>query len=189
MRIILASKSPRRKLLLKKIIDSFDIIVPETQENFDSALLPEQNVIAVAERKAEAVFSTNPDALVIAADTTVFMPDAGYFGKPSDEKQAEIYLRILSGRQHNVYTGVCILSQEKKLCFSDKADVLMKKLSDTEIEDYIKKFKPLDKAGAYGYQDGICSSVKGYESTVIGLPVEILREKLRLFQELKGVIK
>lgn len=184
MRIILASKSPRRKKLLASVFPQFDIIIPDINEDFDNSISPYQNVMNVAEKKADVVYAENTDAIVIAADTTVYMSGIGYFNKPENKAVAKKYLMQLTGETHIVYTGVCMIFKGKKLLFYDKSLVTLKLMSEDEIEKYIEDYNPLDKAGAYGFQDGVCACVSGYESTVIGLPVELLKEKIKLFKEL-----
>lgn len=174
-KITLASKSPRRRELLKEIFTSFDVIAPEVDENI-SASTPEEKTIAIAERKATAV---KVGGIVISADTVVYL-DGVYFGKPKDKEDAVAILSTLSGKTHQVYTGVCVLYGDIKATFAVKTDVEFKDLSLEDIERYISDYSPLDKAGAYGIQDNYCvKEIHGSLSNVIGLPMERLKDVLK----------
>lgn len=171
----MASKSPRRKELLKEIFPTFDVISPDVDENV-AATAPEDKTIAIAERKAYAI---NRKGTIIAADTVVYL-DGVYYGKPKDHDDAVKILSTLSGRAHEVYTGVCIRFEDIKATFAVKTEVEFKELSDEEIEFYINNYSPLDKAGSYGIQDNYCvKQINGSLSNVIGLPVEKLTEVLK----------
>lgn len=185
MGIILASKSPRRQLLLKEIFEDFKVVTSDASEVF---LLetPEANVMNVSRNKAEAI-ERNYDDLVIGSDTTVYM-NGKYYGKPENQADAKRMLRELSGNEHIVYTGVCVIYKDTINCFCDIAYVNIYKLSDEFIDRYILSGSPMDKAGAYGIQDGgIVESYRGDKSTIMGLPLKMLKVKLRdIMEDLHG---
>lgn len=177
MRIILASASPRRQQLLRNIVKDFVTVT----SNADESLVmntPEDNVMNIAKNKALSVARAKDD-LVIGSDTTVYM-DGAYYNKPADEEDARRMLRELSGRVHTVYTGVCIVYKDMVRCFYDKTAVKFNELDDKFIEEYVASGSPMDKAGAYGIQDGnIIESYEGDYTAIMGLPVKKLRTALR----------
>lgn len=171
--LILASSSPRRKELLENLHLSFTISSSEVDESFDPALSPEGVVMELAERKARAVFNGNPDAFVIGSDTIV-VADGQILGKPADEAEAIRTLKRLSGRQHEVFTGVSILSPTSSTRFYEKTEVWFWELTDDEIKAYVQSGEPLDKAGAYGIQQlgsMLVKKINGDYFAVVGLPV------------------
>lgn len=176
--IILASASPRRKELLKEVFPSFKISAqdaPEAKNGRFPSRLTMKNALA----KARCVKDEN--ALIIAADTVVYM-DGKYYFKPSDEADACRMLKELSGRTHFVYTGVAIKMGGECRTFYDKSAVKIKKLSDDEIKSYVSTGSPLDKAGAYGVQDGlVVERFSGSFSNIMGLPVEKLKYETEKF--------
>ncbi|SDB21741.1 Maf family protein [Eubacterium oxidoreducens] len=185
MRIILASGSPRRRELLGEIGVEFEVRKAVGEEK-TSATSPKEMVKELAEQKAQEVRRTiqDEDALIIAADTVVAM-DHQVLGKPKDEMQARKMMEMLSGRTHQVYTGVVCLYQEQRVCFAEKTEVSLYKMTKDEIEEYIKTSSPYDKAGGYGIQESfgmkyICG-IQGDYYNVVGLPVA------RLYQELKTI--
>lgn len=187
MRVILASGSPRRKELLKKIYDNFEVIVSDTDENISESN-PEKIVEQLAARKAKAVFDEvdqSEDALVIGADTIVYY-DGEVLGKPEDEEDAKAMLSMLSERVHQVYTGVALYirrnGENKTTVFSDKTDVAFYYIDRYDIDKYILSGSPLDKAGSYGIQDEFAKHVKGIDgdyNNVVGLPVSKLYQTLK----------
>jgi septum formation protein len=181
--LILASSSPRRKELLETLHLSFVISSSEVDESFNPGTPPEKVVMELAERKARAVFNKNPESFVIGADTIV-VANHEILGKPTDEAEAISMLKILSGTQHEVYTGVSIMSPDKKTCFYEKTEVWFWELTDDEIRSYVKSGEPLDKAGAYGIQQlgsMLVKKIHGDYFAVVGLPVA------RTVRELKKV--
>ncbi|WP_040207789.1 Maf family protein [Neobacillus jeddahensis] len=181
--LILASSSPRRKELLENLHLSFAISSSEVDESFDPSLSPEDVVMELAERKARAVFKENQDAFVIGSDTIV-VADGQILGKPADEAEAIRMLTRLSGRQHEVFTGVAILSPTKSTRFYEKTEVWFWELTDEEIKAYVQSGEPLDKAGAYGIQQlgsMLVKKINGDYFAVVGLPVA------RTIRELKKV--
>ena len=187
MRIILASQSPRRKELLEQIgIKKFDILVPEVEETYDPALPPEGIVSAISRRKAEAaraLAGDDPPALVIAADTMVFL-DGLRLGKPRDQVDAYTMLSVLSGRKHRVCTGVTLCRGERMETRAETTAVTFRSLTQDEIWGYIRSGEPLDKAGAYGAQGKAAlfvSRIEGDYFNVMGLPLYLLGKMLEDF--------
>lgn len=185
-KLILASKSPRRSFLLKQAGFEFEVNAVDIDEDNYPRDLPVAEVAAyLAREKAQAAkhFITN-DEIIIASDSVVIL-DNEIFGKPSDYNDALRILRALSGRMHLVITGVCLLSTEKEEVFSEVAKVYMEELSDEEIDYYIHTYQPYDKAGAYAIQEwiGLCkvSKIEGTTSNIMGLPIHLVYQKLRLF--------
>lgn len=180
MKIILASASPRRKELLKKLVPEFDIQPASGEECADLTLPPEEIVRTLAEHKAEEVFALHPEALVLGADTIVWF-GGKLLGKPKDAQDAKDTLRALSGRRHSVFTGWCILGQGVRRSGACRSDVLFHELSESFIDEYVAGGSPLDKAGSYGIQDDerLVARYEGSYDNIIGLPTEELRTQLR----------
>ena len=174
-KIILASQSPRRKQLLEWAEVPFEIIVKETDESYPDNLSVEEIAIHIAKNKALAVKqSTNISIPILAADTIVVLNNR-VIGKPKDRQDAIDILRDLAGQKHLVITGVVILHNNKEIVFADKTEVKFHELSKAQIEFYIDKYKPYDKAGAYAIQEWIgvigIESINGDFYNVMGLPV------------------
>ena len=172
--VVLASGSPRRKELLRTLVPEFEVLVSEVDE--ESLTLPDPIATAerLAEAKARAVALLRPDALVIGADTVVFLGE-DQFAKPRDAEDARRMLRALSGRTHAVATGVSLVSPEGVRTFHDRTEVTFRELTDAEIDAYVATGEPMDKAGAYAIQSlgsAFVAGRKGSESNVIGLPLE-----------------
>lgn len=181
---MLASASPRRKELLAELIPEFEIIPSMADENVKkrfSAML----VLTLAQRKASevALRPENEGKIVIGSDTVVsFWGKA--LGKPKDEEDAFRMLKALSGKKHAVYTGVCLAYQKegkyRYIAKTEKTLVYFNKLSNEWIKEYIAGGSPMDKAGAYGIQDGgLVKKIKGSYTNVVGLPVELLEKMLK----------
>lgn len=181
--IILGSQSPRRSQLLSELGLKFEVVVRETDEVVDELLKPIAVVKAIATKKAEAFLNDFEGAVIITADTIVVTSDQKILGKPKSKAEAFHVLKMLSGDIHEVITAVCILEDEKLITFSESTEVEFYPLSDDEINFYIEKYEPLDKAGSYGIQEWIgrigIKSIKGEYTNVVGLPTA------RLYQELK----
>ncbi|MCX8494587.1 MAG: Maf family protein [Akkermansiaceae bacterium] len=181
MQIILASSSPRRRELLERAGLVFDVIASPAEEIHDPAIKPEILCETNAVLKAAAIAETRPDATVIGSDTLVFIDDIP-LGKPKGLDEARSMLRRLSGRTHQVCTGVCIIRPGgEKWVFHDITEVTFRTLDDTAIDDYFALVNPLDKAGAYGIQehgDRIVSGISGSFENVMGLPVSKVMEAL-----------
>ena len=178
MTILLASSSPRRKELMKLLNLPFKVISKHVDERINSSLSPAENVKHLAMQKALAVAKDYPEALVIGCDTVVVMGDQ-IIGKPKDEKNAKDILCMLSGKTHDVYTGVAVIALNEAInnCFYEKTSVDMDDVTLEEIAEYLATGEPMDKAGAYGIQ-GIgaryISGIKGDYYNVVGLPVHRL---------------
>ncbi len=187
--IVLASGSPRRRELLAMLFDEFEVIVSDCEETVTSQD-PEKVTEELALQKAEAVAGSMPlradPVLVIGADTVVSI-DGKILGKPADQKQAAGMLRMLSGKCHNVSTGVALVGVEDGRqtwvkSFSETTEVRVAELTEEEINSYVNTNEPYDKAGAYGIQGKFGKHIQGIEgdyNNVVGLPVH------RLYQELK----
>lgn len=183
MQIILASASPRRRELLETIAPKFAIVPSAFEER--GACGAEDTALAFARGKAEEVFSKHPDALVLGADTVVAL-DGEVLGKPRDEAEAYKMLRALSGRSHDVYTGVCLIKKGARREGVAKTKVTFFPLTDELIVQYIASGSPFDKAGAYGIQDGgLVKSYEGSYTNVVGLPVETVKTFLRELGEIE----
>ena len=183
--IILGSASPRRKQLLANL--GIDFTIKTTQKKESYPLNLDENEIAefLAQQKANFISNNlKNNFLLITADTIVVYNNR-ILHKPKDEKDALNILTKLSAQKHKVITGVCIKTQEKEVVFSTETEVHFNKLSETEIEYYINKFKPFDKAGSYGIQEWIgyiaIAKIEGSYNNVVGLPTADLYQKLKLF--------
>lgn len=183
MRVILASASPRRKELLERIGVKFDII-PATGEEVITKKIPEEVVMELAKQKAEEIAKVaEEDALIIGADTVVVC-DGKILGKPKDEEDAFQMLTMLSGREHEVYTGVAMIDNREKSIenFFERTRVIMYPITEKEIREYIAGGEPMDKAGAYAIQGTgakFIQKIEGDYHNVVGLPVG------RIYQEIK----
>jgi septum formation protein len=180
-KIVLASQSPRRVELLKEISAQFEVAPSSIEEVLDPGLRPEENAQNLARAKAESIASNFPDCWVIGADTLVTL-DHEIFGKPEDEEDAKRILKKLSGREHLVVTGICVVGPEKSLNKAVVSQVKIKPLTDQEIEDYIATGEPMDKAGAYAIQgegNFMVRSFTGSKNNIIGLPLDELKILLK----------
>lgn len=180
--LILASASPRRVQLLREMGFDFRVVISNAAESQPSHLSPGESARLNAHRKAVAVARKNPEALVIGADTVVCLENQ-IFGKPADMDHAKSMLAALEGKTHQVITGVCLVqwARRKITLFAESTEVVFRKLSPEQIDDYLARIHPLDKAGAYAIQehgDTIVSRISGSFSNVVGLPVEHLQVEL-----------
>jgi septum formation protein len=179
--IILASQSPRRKQLLEWAEVPFEIVVKDTDEHFPPDISPEEVAVYIARNKALAVQKErSADDVILAADTIVVLGD-NIIGKPVHREDAVSILLALSGETHKVITGVVIMKGEQESAFADVTEVEFHDLSVKEIEFYVDKYKPYDKAGAYAIQEWIgvvgIKSIHGDFYNVMGLPVSrVIRE-------------
>lgn len=183
--ILLASQSPRRSQLLHEA----GFIVQVVEAIFEEIIDPNLDVHRVAEKLAVEKANAYQGIIeyhhvLCTADTIVLTEDLQILGKPKDVSEAKEMLRKLSGTEHKVITGVCLRNIDKEISFSDTAFVTLASMTDLEIDYYIDRFVPLDKAGAYGIQEwiGHCkiSSIKGSYLTIMGLPVHLIYENLGL---------
>ena len=183
----LASASPRRRELLKGLDIEFTVEPGKDEREAFSPDLPHTEIPAFLARHKSETFHRDlaPREVLITADTLVFL-DEEILGKPRDAAEAAAMLRELSGRTHLVITGMALRTQEKIHTFSDITEVDFKPLSDSEIEYYVKEYRPFDKAGAYGVQEWIgytgITAIRGSYFNVMGLPVQ------RLYTELCGFL-
>jgi septum formation protein len=184
-RIILASRSPRRQELLRELGLTFEVVVSEWPEEYPGHLKGEEIALYLASAKADTYRSEIKDnEIVITADTIVWC-DNHVLDKPADRKDVLRILREISGNTHQVITGVSLLSSVKQTTFCSLTKVTFSELSDEEIEYYIDKCNPYDKAGAYGIQEWIglaaCTRIEGSYFNVMGLPVEQVYHELQKF--------
>lgn len=186
MNIILASASPRRRELLERMgIVDFQIIVSDADESLEDGLPPAEQVERLSRLKADAVAAevSDPDAVIIAADTVVAL-DGMILGKPADEEDAFRMLSALSGVCHHVYTGVTVIQGDKTLTRHEATSVVFRSLEPEEVELYISTGECMDKAGAYGIQGYgalLVEGINGDYYNVMGLPVVCLAEMLKAF--------
>nr|WP_262921551.1 Maf-like protein [Bacteroides caecicola] len=185
-KIKLASNSPRRRELLSGLGIDYEVkILPGIDETYPDTLQGEEIPVYIARKKADAYRSAmEKDELIITADTIVYI-NGKVLGKPRDEADARYMLRQLSGSSHQVITGVCITTCEFQKTFSATTEVTFDNLTNEEIDFYIERYHPMDKAGSYGIQEWIgfigVSGIHGSYFNVMGLPVQ------RLYQELKKI--
>ncbi len=182
---ILGSKSPRRQQLLQMLGIDFEVRTCEIPEKYPSGLSKEAIPLFLAELKAKPLISELEDGdLLITADTIVWL-NGEVIGKPKDSNDARQMLSRLSGRSHQVISGVCLSSVKKQVSFFAKSEVTFKKLTLQEIDFYISQSNPLDKAGSYGIQDWIgvigIVGIKGSFYNVMGLPVQKLYAEIQKF--------
>jgi septum formation protein len=182
--LILASNSPRRQQLMRDTGFEFTVKVKDTNEDFPEIMPSEEVPAYLARKKAEAFRDEMENQIILTADTIVVVDDE-ILNKPKDTTEATEMLKKLSGRQHQVITGVCVMTTESTETFIDITQVFFRELTDFEIEYYIKTCKPFDKAGAYGVQDFIgmvgIPRMEGSYFTVMGLPVHKVYEALRRY--------
>ena len=183
-KIILASNSPRRKELLENIDIPFEVKVKETPDETYPGNLTKTEIPEFLAIKKASFYSTeteHPGTILITADTIVFC-DNRVLGKPENYKEAFDMLKLLSGKSHEVITGVAITSAEKQVVFNSVTKVFFKELTNDEIDYYIQSFKPFDKAGGYGIQEWIgmvgIEKIEGSYYNVVGLPVQKLYSEL-----------
>lgn len=185
-KVILASASPRRRELLAGLEVEFEVrALPDVDESFPPELQGGDIPLHISKKKADAYRPVMAaDELVITADTIVWL-DGVALGKPVDEADARRMLRNMSGKTHSVFTGVAITTKDNQRCFVAQSDVTFAQLTDDEIDYYIAKYRPMDKAGSYGAQEWIgyigMSNIVGSYFNVMGLPVQ------RLYSELKEI--
>lgn len=186
---ILASSSPRRAELLRQLQVEFTVVPSEATELWHEHLSPQELCQLNAHRKARDVAKKIPDALVLGADTLVFL-DHEILGKPRDLAGAQRMLARLQGRTHQVVTGVSLiqLRAHRERIFAASTDVLFHPLNARQIHDYLSQIHPFDKAGAYAIQEHgewLVSEISGSYSNVVGLPLERLREELASWNRAK----
>ena len=182
---ILASQSPRRKQLLEWAEIDFEIVVHPTDESYPSGLQPAEVAVYIAQQKAQAVAEIAGKGKVIIAADTIVVLDGEIIGKPKSREDGLSILAKLSGKQHQVITGVSIRQGEKELCFADITYVDFHPLTQVQIEFYFDKYQPFDKAGAYAIQEWIgvvgIRKISGDFYNVMGLPVSRVVQALQEF--------
>ena len=184
-KVLLASNSPRRKELLQGIDIDFEIkVLPDIDESYPSSLPVDEVAEFIAEKKASSYTKNlKENELLITADTVVIL-DGAIFGKPNNKEEANAMLTALSGKAHRVISGVCLATLEKQVSFSVTSEVLFSELTREEIEYYIDRYSPFDKAGSYGIQEWIgyigVEHLSGSYFNIMGLPIQ------RLYRELKN---
>ncbi len=183
--IILGSKSPRRQELLRELGLEFKVVTKDWDEYYPPFLTGAEIALHVSGEKAKSFLKgLKTNEIVITADTIVWCENE-VLPKPADREDAFGIIRKISGRTHEVITGVCLLSCVKSVSFYSSTRVTFSELSDEEIVHYIRKYKPYDKAGAYGIQEWIgiaaCSAIEGSYFNVVGLPVEQVYRELKKF--------
>ena len=191
-KIILASNSPRRKELLAGLDVQFEVrIIPGIDESYPETLPTMEIAEYIAQKKAKAYRETMADdELIITADTIVVLDDK-VLGKPKDAEEARCMLHALSGKTHQVVTGVVLTTKELQKHFSVVSNVTFKTLSDNEIDYYVDTYKSMDKAGAYGIQEWIgyvgVTRLEGSYFNVMGLPVQRIYEAMKEFSICDGI--
>lgn len=183
--VVLASGSPRRRELLQSILEEFEILSPNVDESPIPGESPEEMVTRLANLKMEAVRRERLGTLIVAGDTVVAIEDGDgwqMLSKPEDVPDAQGMLRRLSGRTHEVMTGICVAWPYGVVVGSDRTRVTFRDLSDAEIAEYVAGGEPMDKAGAYAIQGGAAgfvTNIDGSLTNVIGLPMERIEAVLR----------
>lgn len=182
-KVILASGSPRRRELMAGLGVNYEVrILLDVDESYPDTLQREEIPLYIAKEKADAYIPmVQPDELIITADTIVWL-DGKVLGKPRDREDALQMLRTMSGRTHEVFTGVCITTTDWQRSFTAQTEVRFATLSEDEIIYYVDNFKPMDKAGAYGVQEWIgfigVENISGSYYNIMGLPVQKLYREL-----------
>lgn len=182
MKLLLASQSPRRKELLSNLGFEFEVVKIDCEEILPEHIKIEEAAAYLSELKADAFRNLTTDEVLLTADTVVAI-DHQILGKPKDETDAFNMLRSLSGKTHQVYTGITIKTVDKVFTETDVADVTLDDISDDEINYYIQNYKPFDKAGSYGIQEWLgmakISKMTGSFYTIMGLPTHIVYKILK----------
>ena len=182
-KVILASNSPRRKDLLAGLGVDYEVrTLPDVDETYPDTLKGADIPLFIAKEKANAYLNMmKPGELMITADTIVWL-DEKVLGKPKDREDAMCMLRTMSGRSHEVFTGVCLTTTEWQRSFTAQTEVRFAELSEEEITYYVDTYKPMDKAGAYGVQEWIgfigVENISGSYYNIMGLPVQRLYKEL-----------
>ena len=185
-KVILASNSPRRKELLSGLGIDYEVkTLPDIDESFPAGLSEVETATYIACAKANVCRSImQSDELIITADTIVWL-DGEVMGKPEDEEDARRMIRALSGKTHQVITGVCLTTVDAQKAFAAVTDVTFCCLSEEEIDYYVSHYRPMDKAGSYGIQEWIgfvgVESISGSYFNVMGLPIQRLYTELKKF--------
>ncbi|WP_449400073.1 Maf family protein [Chryseobacterium wanjuense] len=182
MKLLLASQSPRRKELLSSLGFAFDVVKIDCEEIVPEHIKVGESAAYLSELKADAFRKLAEGEVLLTADTVVSI-DNQLLGKPQNEANAKNMLKLLSGKTHQVYTGITIKTLDKTITETDVADVEFDEITDDEIEFYIKNYKPFDKAGSYGIQEWLgmakIKNMKGSFYTIMGLPTHLVYKILK----------
>ena len=182
MKILLASQSPRRKELLSSLGFDFKVVKIDCEEILPENIEIEKAAAYLSELKASAFRELSTDEVLLTADTVVAIENQ-ILGKPKDENDAKKMLRTLSGKTHQVYTGITVKNLNKTITETDVADVEFDEISEEEIDFYVKNYKPFDKAGSYGIQEWLGMSkikkMNGSFYTIMGLPTHLVYKILK----------
>jgi septum formation protein len=182
MKLLLASQSPRRKELLGSLGFEFEVVKIDCEEIVPEHIKVGESAAYLSELKADAFRKLEEGEVLLTADTVVAI-DNQFLGKPQDEEDARKMLKLLSGKTHQVYTGITIKTLDKTITETDVADVEFDEISDEEIDFYIKNYKPFDKAGSYGIQEWLGMSkikkINGSFYTIMGLPTHLVYKILK----------
>jgi septum formation protein len=182
MKILLASQSPRRKELLSSLGFDFEVVKIDCEEIVPEYIKVGEAAGYLSELKASAFQKLEENEILLTADTIVAI-DNQFLGKPQDEEDARKMLQLLSGKTHQVYTGITIKTLDKTITETDVADVEFEELKTDEIEYYIKNYKPFDKAGSYGIQEWLgmakIKKIHGSFYTIMGLPTHLVYKILK----------
>lgn len=179
--IILASKSPRRQELLRLMGIDFQVVLREVDESYPDELTPEEVAIYISEKKAMAFDQVIQNEIVITADTIVSL-NGLILGKPENKEHAFEMLSAISGKRHDVITAVSLMKNHQITSFYERSEVFFKAITEEQINFYITRYNPLDKAGAYGIQEWIglvaVEKIRGSYTNIVGLPTHRLYEEL-----------
>ncbi|AZA55704.1 Maf family protein [Chryseobacterium shandongense] len=182
MKLLLASQSPRRKELLSNLGFTFEVVKIDCEEIVPEYIKVGDSAAYLSELKANAFRSLADGEVLLTADTVVAI-DNQFLGKPADEEDATKMLKMLSGKTHQVYTGITIRTPEKSITETDIAEVEFEDLTDQEIEYYIQRYQPFDKAGSYGIQEWLgmakIKKMNGSFYTIMGLPTHLVYKILK----------
>lgn len=182
MKLLLASQSPRRKELLSSLGFEFEVVKIDCEEIVPEHIKVGESAAYLSELKADAFRKLEAGEVLLTADTVVAI-DNQFLGKPQDEKDAKNMLKLLSGKTHQVYTGITIKTLDKTITETDVADVEFDEITDNEIEYYTQNYKPFDKAGSYGIQEWLGMSkikkINGSFYTIMGLPTHLVYKILK----------
>ncbi|MCW3167824.1 Maf family protein [Chryseobacterium sp. 09-1422] len=177
MKILLASQSPRRRELLSSLGFDFEVVKIDCEEILPENIAIKDAAAYLSELKADAFRKLEKDEVLLTADTVVAI-DNQILGKPKDEADAKNMLQKLSGKTHQVYTGISVKTLDKTITETDVADVEMEEISDDEIDFYVKNYRPFDKAGSYGIQEWLgmakIKNMNGSFYTIMGLPTHLV---------------
>jgi len=184
-KIILASKSPRRRQLLEQAGFRFEVKTQDTPEDYPPDLPAEEVAPYLAQKKGRAAKGLRQSGEVLLTADSVVILDGKIYEKPKDREDARRILKQLSGRKHRVITGVCLSDDKQESVFAGQSDVQFEPLSEAEIDYYIERFQPYDKAGAYAIQEwiGLCkiSKIEGTYANIMGLPVDLVYQEMQHF--------